>query len=76
MSRRGNCWDNALQESLFGHMKDAIHLGKCNTFNLLKQKIDNYINYYNNDRYQWNLDKLSPSKYCKYLEIGEYPIKI
>ncbi|MBU3103666.1 IS3 family transposase [Clostridium gasigenes] len=25
---------------------------KCNTFNLLKQEIDNYIGYYNNDRYQ------------------------
>lgn len=26
MSRRGNCWDNAPQESFFGHMKDEIHL--------------------------------------------------
>lgn len=76
MSRRGNCWDNAPQESFFGHMKDEIHLGKCNTFNLLKQKIDNYIDYYNNYRYQWNLAKLSPNKYYKYLETGEYPIKI
>ena len=24
MSRRGNCWDNAPQESFFGHMKDHI----------------------------------------------------
>ena len=24
MSRRGNCWDNAPQESFFGHMKDDI----------------------------------------------------
>ena len=22
MSRKGNCWDNAPQESFFGHMKD------------------------------------------------------
>ena len=22
MSRRGNCWDNAPQESFFGHFKD------------------------------------------------------
>ena len=26
MSRRGNCWDNAPQESFFGHMKDEIDL--------------------------------------------------
>ncbi|MBB6715031.1 IS3 family transposase [Clostridium gasigenes] len=76
MSRRGNCWDNAPQESFFGHMKDEIHLGKCNTFNLLKQETDNYIDYYNNNRYQWNLAKLSPNKYYEYLETGEYPIKI
>ncbi|WP_435575586.1 IS3 family transposase [Clostridium gasigenes] len=44
--------DDAPQEYFFGHMKDEIHLGKCNTFNLLKQEIDNYIGYYNNDRYQ------------------------
>ena len=24
MSRRANCWDNAPQESFFGHMKDEI----------------------------------------------------
>ncbi|MGN0242423.1 MAG: DDE-type integrase/transposase/recombinase [Lachnospiraceae bacterium] len=24
MSRRGNCWDNASQESFFGHMKDHL----------------------------------------------------
>ena len=25
MSRKGNCWDNAPQESFFGHMKDELH---------------------------------------------------
>ena len=31
MSRRGNCWDNAPQESFFGHMKDHIKakLAEC-----------------------------------------------
>jgi transposase InsO family protein len=24
MSRRGNCWDNAPQESFLGHMKDEM----------------------------------------------------
>lgn len=26
MSRKGNCWDNAPQESFFGHMKDEIEI--------------------------------------------------
>jgi putative transposase len=74
MSRRGNCWDNAPQESFFGHMKDEIHLGRCSTFSDLQQVIDDYMDYYNNDRYQWGLAKLSPNRYASYLHNGEYPI--
>ncbi len=40
MSRRGNCWDNAPQESFFGHMKDELHLEQCETFMELKYEID------------------------------------
>ena len=29
MSRRGNCWDNAPQESFFGHMKDVVDFKSC-----------------------------------------------
>mgnify|MGYP000917795877 CR=1 FL=1 len=32
ISRRGNCWDNALQESFFGHMKDEITFMAALTF--------------------------------------------
>lgn len=59
MSRRGNCWDNAPQESFFGHMKDEIHLDICNSYGELCNEIDNYMDYYNNERYQWKLAKLS-----------------
>lgn len=76
MSRRGNCWDNAPQESFFGHMKDEIDLSKCKTFNDVKDIIDDWIEYYNNDRYQWNLAKLSPVEYYQYVKTGEYPLKI
>jgi len=75
MSRRGNCWDNSPQESFFGHMKDEIHLDNCDNFSSLVKKIDDYIDYYNNDRYQWELAKLSPNQYAEYLKTGEYPIK-
>lgn len=76
MSRRGNCWDNAPQESFFGHMKDEIHIERCDTFAKLKFEVDDYMDYYNNDRYQWDLAKLSPNQYEKYIQTGEYPIKI
>ena len=76
MSRRGNCWDNAPQESFFGHMKDEIHLERCKSFKELKNEIDDYMDYYNNDRYQWGLAKLSPNRYAKYLQSGIYPVSI
>lgn len=76
MSRRGNCWDNAPQESLFGHMKDEIDLDGCSTFGEVKAVIDDWMDYYNNDRYQWQLAKLSPNEYYKYITTGEYPLAI
>ena len=69
MSRRGNCWDNAPQESFFGHMKDELDYKKCATFDELKFIIDDYIDYYNNDRCQWNLKKLTPIQYRNQLLI-------
>ena len=76
MSRRGNCWDNAPQESFFGHMKDEIDLSKCETFNDVKQIINDWIYYYNNERYQWDLAKLSPVEYYKFVTTRKYPIKV
>ena len=32
MSRCGNCWDNASQESFFGHLKDETSIKECETF--------------------------------------------
>lgn len=75
MSRKGNCWDNAPQESFFGHMKDEINLSKCKTFDDVKIIIDDWIDYYNNERYQWGLAKLSPVEYYNYIITGEYPLK-
>lgn len=75
MSRRGNCWDNAPQESFFGHMKDEIDLSKCKEFTEVKAIIDDWMDYYNNERYQWQLAKLSPNEYYEYITTGIYPLK-
>lgn len=76
MSRKGNCWDNSPQESFFGHMKDEIDISKCKTFNEVKAIIDDWIYYYNHERYQWDLAKLSPCEYYDYIITGIYPLKI
>ena len=39
MSRRGNCWDNAPQESFFGHFKDEASIKSCDTLKQLKNEI-------------------------------------
>ena len=76
MSRRGNCWDNSPQESFFGHMKDEIKekVAACSSFEEVKDQVDDWIDYYNNDRYHWDLLKLSPAEYCRYLMTGVYPL--
>ena len=78
MSRRGNCWDNAPQESFFGHMKDHIKskLQTCKQYAEVLAIVDNYMDYYNNRRYQWHLAKLSPNEYYNFVTTGEYPLDI
>lgn len=77
MSRRGNCWDNAPQESFFGHMKDEIgtRIKTATSFDEVKNIIDDWMDYYNKDRYQWQLAKLSPNEYYNYLIFGDYPLQ-
>lgn len=47
MSRRGNCWDNAPQESFFGHFKDQASIKPCATLDEVKREIKEYMTYYN-----------------------------
>lgn len=77
MSRKGNCWDNAPQESFFGHMKDEIsyYIAQCQTLKEVKEVVDEWIDYYNTERYQWDLMKLSPREYYDYMVTGVYPLK-
>ena len=76
MSAKGVCWDNAPQESFFGHMKDEIadEISKCLSFAAVKETVDDWMDYYNNDRYQWDLLKLSPKEYYAYTQTGVYPL--
>ncbi len=48
MSRRGSCWGNAPQKSLFGHMKDEIAdlLPKCTTCDDVAALTDDWMDYY------------------------------
>ena len=51
MSRNGNCYDNAVMETIFGRLKTEIYYGfetEYSSFNTFAVAIEEYINYYNN----------------------------
>ena len=56
-------------------MKDEIDISKCTDYSEVKNIIDDWMDYYNNDRYQWQLAKLSPNEYYEYVMTGEYPLE-
>ena len=49
-------------ESFYGYMKDEIRelISDFTTFEEVLSILDGWMDYYNNDWYQWNLLKLSP----------------
>src|SRR5690606_31006644 len=64
MSRKGNCWDNAIIENFFGTLKSELfYLKKFSSVEELKNEIKQYIYYYNNERTKSNLNKMSPIQY-------------
>ena len=67
MSRRGNCWDNAPQESFFGHAKDELRLKECEMFTDVIKEIADYMDYYNVDRPQMGLAKMTPTEFREFL---------
>lgn len=78
MSRRGNCWDNSPQESFFGHMKDEIAdlIEACETYEDVVAQVEDWMDYYNSDRGQWDLLKLAPREYYEYLQTQLYPLPV
>ena len=53
MSRTANCYDNAVIENAFGHLKSEIYHGEdFNTVEEFTQAIEDYIQWYNTERNQ------------------------
>jgi len=64
MSRKATCADNASMENFFGILKQEMYYGvKLMTYEELKQEIEGYIDYYNNERIKTKLAGLSPVEY-------------
>lgn len=66
MSRKGNCYDNAVIESFFGTFKsETLRLYPITTIEQLKQELQEYANYYNQERLKSTLGYKSPFQYRK-----------
>ncbi len=63
MSHVGECYDNAQMKSIFGHIKDDFYIFyNPKSEEELLENMNEYINYYNNERIQMRL-KMSPVMY-------------
>lgn len=65
MSRRGNCWDNAVIESFFKTFKVETIYQHSRLIEMLEMKwlVDGFIGYYNHDRPHSFNQYLSPVKF-------------
>jgi putative transposase len=64
MSRKGNCYDNAVMENFFGHLKEELfHRVRFLNTEALATALNEYIRWYNNERISTKLKGLSPVQY-------------
>jgi putative transposase len=64
MSRKGNCYDNAVMENFFGHLKEELfHRVRFLSADALEAALHEYIRWYNTERISTKLEGLSPVQY-------------
>ncbi len=65
MSRKGNCWDNAVTESFFGNLKsEMVHHERFATRQQATDKIFDYIEvFYNRSRIHSAINYFAPAEY-------------
>jgi putative transposase len=64
MSRKANCYDNAVIENWFGHLKEELfNHTRHTTTDTLTEALHQYIHWYNNHRISTRLEGLSPAQY-------------
>ena len=68
MSRKGNCYDNCIIETFFGRMKTEMFYGQqkeYSSFEVFEKAVQEYIDYYNNERIQKKTKWTPPAVYRK-----------
>ncbi len=59
-------------------MKDEIAdlIEACETYEDVVAQVEDWMDYYNSDRGQWDLLKLAPREYYEYLQTQLYPLPV
>jgi len=73
MSRKGNCIDNCIMESFFGTLKNEMfygHEAEFKTFGDLYEAMEQYIDYYNDERIKAKTKWMPPSKFRETSMLG------
>lgn len=72
MSRKGNCWDNAVAESFFGSLKkELVHHIRFRTREEARTAIFDYIEvFYNRNRLHSSLNYLTPEEFEQKMETA------
>lgn len=73
MSRKGNCYDNCIMETFFGRLKTEMFYGhekEFESFEKFTKAINEYIDYYNNNRIQSKTNWMPPVIYRKTSRIS------
>ena len=71
MSRKGNCHDNSVMENFFGIMKQEMYYGFVYySYDELKDAINKYVKYYNEQRIKQSLCWMSPLEYRLHLNAA------
>ncbi len=66
MSRKGNCWDNAVTETLFGSMKiERLHGMRFASRRQAKDEVIDWLGFYNHRRLHSTLYYRSPMAFEK-----------
>jgi len=69
MSRKGNCFDNAVMENFFGHLKSELfYLKEFDSMKHFINELKEYIDW-NNSRIKVKLNGLSPVQYRTQLQL-------
>jgi putative transposase len=64
MSRKGNCYDNAIIENFFGILKsEFLYTQEFDNIEQFKVELEEYIGYYNHKRIKAKLKGMSPVQY-------------